>query len=45
MLIVAIEREGRTLVPSGGTELEEGDSLTVFAKDLLSEETLSKITG
>ncbi len=45
ILIVAIEREGQTLVPSGSTKLEEGDSLTIFAKEFLSGETLSKITG
>ncbi|MBS3813434.1 TrkA family potassium uptake protein, partial [Candidatus Bipolaricaulota bacterium] len=45
MLIVAIERNEQTLVPSGGTKLKEGDALTIFAKEFLSEDVLSKITG
>lgn len=45
VLIVAIERKGQTLVPSGSSELEEGDSLTIFAREFITEETLLKITG
>ncbi|MFP4589731.1 MAG: potassium channel family protein [Candidatus Acetothermia bacterium] len=44
-LIIAIERKGETMVPSGATELQEGDSLTVFSKEWASDEMLRKITG
>lgn len=44
-LIIAIERKGETMVPSGATELQEGDALTVFSKEWASDEMLRKITG
>jgi trk system potassium uptake protein TrkA len=44
-LIIAIERSGEVLVPTGKTELKEGDSLTIFSKKWTSEEMLKKITG
>ena len=44
-LIIAIERHGETLVPSGSTTLQEGDALTIFSKEWTTDEMLSKITG
>lgn len=44
-LIIAIERQGEVLVPSGDTVIEEGDSLTIFSEKWTSEEMLEKITG
>ncbi len=45
ILIIAVERGGETLVPSGDTELQEGDSLTVFSKKWPTTEILDEITG
>ncbi len=45
ILIIAVERGGETLVPSGDTELQEGDSLTIFSKKWPTSETLDEITG
>jgi len=44
-LIIAIERKGEVLVPSGGTEIKEGDGLTIFSQKWTTDETLKKITG
>ena len=44
-LIIAIEREGGVLVPSGSTKIQEGDSLTIFSEEWASDEMLKKITG
>jgi len=45
LLIVAVERKGKTIVPSGDTVLKDGDSLTVFSKTWPKTEMLNKITG
>lgn len=45
ILIIAIERGGETLVPSGDTELQEGDALTIFSKKWPTSEILDEITG
>ncbi|MEF8799186.1 MAG: TrkA family potassium uptake protein [Candidatus Bipolaricaulota bacterium] len=44
-LIIAIERKGETMVPSGATEIQEGDALTMFSEEWASDEMLVKITG
>lgn len=44
-LIIAIERKGEVLVPSGSTEIKEGDGLTIFSQKWTTDETLKKITG
>jgi len=44
-LIIAIERKGDVIVPSGSTVLQEGDGLTIFSQEWTTDETLKKITG
>ena len=45
LLVVAVERKGKTIVPSGDTVLQDGDSITVFSKTWPKTEMLNKITG
>lgn len=45
VLIIAVERGGKTLVPSGSTELQEDDDLTIFSKKWPPAEILDEITG
>ncbi len=39
-LIVCIRREGKVMVPKGTSELEEGDVLTLFSREALSDKDL-----
>ena len=44
-LIIAIEREGKVIVPSGSSNIQGGDSLTIFSKEWTTDEMLKEITG
>ena len=44
-LVIAIERSGELIVPSGDTVILKGDLLTIFSKEWTPSKTLEKITG
>lgn len=44
-LIIAIERGGELVIPTGKTEVKSGDLITVFSKQWASDEEVKKLTG
>jgi len=44
-LVIAIERGGDVIVPSGETVIKGGDALTIFSEKWTSDELVEKITG
>ena len=44
-LIVAVEREGKLLIPSGNTVLQPNDLITVFSNERASDELVKRFTG
>jgi len=44
-LIVAVEREGKLLIPSGNTVLQPNDLITVFASERATDELVKRFTG
>jgi trk system potassium uptake protein TrkA len=44
-LIIAVEREGKLIIPSGNTVLQPGDLITVFSNERASDELVKRFTG
>mgnify|MGYP000197525754 CR=1 FL=1 len=44
-IIVAVVRDGELLIPSGGTEIQSGDVVTIFARDGASRELTNIFAG
>ncbi len=44
-LIVAIERDGKTIIPFGNTVIQAGDLITVFTSGRATDELVKKLTG
>ncbi len=44
-LIIAVEREGKLLIPSGNTVLQAGDLITVFSNERATDELVKRFTG
>jgi len=44
-LIVAIERDGKTIIPFGNTIIQAGDLITVFTSGRATDELVKKLTG
>ncbi len=45
ILFAALEREGEVLIPSGPTKLQEGDVVTVYSKEHVSDEFIERLAG
>ncbi len=45
ILFAALEREGEVLIPSGPTVLQEGDVVTVYSKEHVSDEFIERLAG
>lgn len=44
-LIIALERQGKLIIPSGNTVLQAGDLITVFSNERASDELVKRFTG
>ncbi len=45
ILFAALEREGEVLIPSGSTIMQEGDVVTVYSKEHVSDELIERLAG
>jgi len=45
MQILAVSRDGKQTIPEGETVIQEGDILTVFSLEQVSDKLIEKLTG
>ncbi|MFO8034156.1 MAG: TrkA family potassium uptake protein [Candidatus Bipolaricaulota bacterium] len=45
ILFAALERDGEVLIPSGPTVLQEGDVVTVYSKEHVTDEFIERLAG